>query len=180
VNGAAPPWLRTPARSNHRWPGLRSHPCSMRTRYSTLIPERHPVRQPLRGSGPHRGLADRLGQPPTPLGPRLAHPGQVRRALGPPTAATARIASGSSSGVPSSPLPRRRPSGFSQSPSVNFTSPIREKSRARVSPSRIGGLHHARPAFCPNRRAGNPPTMPATGPNTTPTPGSSDRAKIGR
>jgi hypothetical protein len=28
-------------------------------------PERHPVRQPLRGSGPHRGLADRLQQPPT-------------------------------------------------------------------------------------------------------------------
>src|SRR6266536_2399898 len=32
---------------------------------------------------------------------------------------------------------------------VNFTSAIREYSRARVSPSRIGGLHHARPAFSP-------------------------------
>jgi putative transposase len=30
---------------------------------------------------------------PDPLGPRLAHPGQVRRALGPPTAATARMRS---------------------------------------------------------------------------------------
>ena len=82
----------------------------MRTRYSTLIPERHPVRQPLRGSGPHRGLADRLQQPPTPLGPPLAHPGRVRRALGPPTASTARIAGGSSSGVPSTDAaPARRP-----------------------------------------------------------------------
>jgi hypothetical protein len=155
----------------------------MRTRYSTLIPERHPVRQPLRGSGPHRGLAERRQQPPTPLGPRLAHPSRVRRALGPPTAATARIAGGSSSGVPSHPRcpahPRQPPRTASKTarpaahppttPRIRTINADPQRNKARLAylrprtrcvhletlwKSRLGEEVEQGPARSPSHRAG--------------------------
>ena len=57
------------------------------------------VRLVARGSGAHRGLEDRLQHEQAASGVRLAHPGGVRREVAPPTAAAARIVSGSTIGT---------------------------------------------------------------------------------
>ena len=60
------------------------------------VPQRPAVRQPARGPGPARGLANRLQHEPTTQRPRLAHPGRVRPSLDQPTPTPTRIAGGSS------------------------------------------------------------------------------------
>ena len=74
---------------------------SFNGRHARRAPQRPAVRQPARGQGPHRGLANRLQHQQATQRTRLAHPGRVRRGLAPPTSTPTRIAGGSTIGVPS-------------------------------------------------------------------------------
>ena len=61
-------------------------------------PERSALRQPARGPGAHRGLADRLQQQPTAQRTRPDNPGRLRRSLEHQKPAHTRIARGSAIG----------------------------------------------------------------------------------